>query len=174
MEAIANILGCVSIVLLLLGFLGWLLEEDEWVIADGISGPEFVRAGVRWSLAQFKVPKNYGGFRVVVHRNRKNFTNLLGYFNISDNRAIGIYLHHPGHRKGDHGVDPEKLSNTIIEETVHSLQILNNSDSIRYSKILGEVGYDKHPQEIEAKKYAAKYEKDLVRHYKAIGYLRKK
>ena len=161
-------IGCLVILALI-----HIFSDDVWVLAPGVTFSDVVRAGVQWTLKKYKIPAGWKPVRIVASWKKKNFTNTVGFFRHSGNRTIHIYCYHPHHRKGD-GVDVENLSNTIIEETVHSIQIISPGDDRQYSKLHRRLGYDKNPYEIEAKKQAKNYTDDLASFLKEAGFIVKK
>lgn len=50
----------------------------------------------------------------------------------------------------------EQFTNTMIHEYVHHLQFKELKNQKRYNKLLQEIGYNKHPMEIEARMVADK------------------
>lgn len=170
MEKYVALFGIACLVILILIHI---FSEDVWVLAPGVTFSDVVREGVKWTLKKFKIPSGWRPVRIVASWKKKNFTNTVGFFRHAGERTIHIYCHHPHHQKGD-GIDVDNLSNTIIEETVHSIQIISQSDNQQYSKLLRQLGYEKNPYEIEAKKHAKTYTDELAAYLKEAGLLVKK
>ena len=54
-----------------------------------------------------------------------------------------------------------RFTSTIIHEYIHTLQ---NQDTRVYSRLLKEHGYMDHPQEVEARYYEKKFNRELLRY----------
>lgn len=159
---------------LVIAFLLHVFSEDTWVLAPGVTFSDVVREGVKWTLARYRIPAGYRPVRIVASWKKRNFTNTVGYFRHSGHRKIHIYCHHPHHQTADGGIDITNMSNTIIEEAVHSIQIISENDDRQYTKLHKKLGYQNNPYEIEAKKHAKKYTDELASFLKDSGLIVKK
>ena len=166
--------GCFGLFCLLLAIVLHFNSEDAWMLARGVTHTDVVRAGVKWTLKKYKVPSGWRPVRIVASWKKKDFTNTVGFFRHSGQRKIHIYCHHPHHLTDTGNIHVENLANTIIEEAVHSIQIISEQDNRQYAKLLEKLGYEDNPYELEAKKQAKKYTDELTAYLKGSGLLVRK
>ena len=70
------------------------------------------------------------------------------------NRQITLYI--------PRSLTLENLTNNVIHEYVHYLQIVNPSDDLMYNKHTQTLGYWDNPYEVEARKLAEKHQKHCL------------
>jgi tRNA U55 pseudouridine synthase TruB len=109
---------------------------------------KYIRAVVEWCAQNLGMPpkvRQLPNIEVKYYKHHK----ILGVYHTSG-KQICIYVN--GHE------NLLSLTNTIIHEYQHFLDIRNASDQKDYAKVLATIGYEKHPLEIAARKTADKYQ----------------
>jgi hypothetical protein len=133
-------------------FLLWVFKvkktEDNSIYKLNCTKVGYINAVVHWCAANLGMPpkvKKLPNIEVKYYKHNKFFG--LYY---SSGTQICIYVN--GHES------LLLLTNTIIHEYQHFLDIRNLKDQKHYAKVLADIGYDKHPLEIAARNTADKYQ----------------
>lgn len=109
----------------------------------------YIKEVINWCALHMGLPpkvKKLPNLEIKYYKHKK----VLGIYN-AYGKQICVYVN--GHE------DLLNLTNTLIHEYQHFLDIRNASDQKHYAKILEMIGYEKHPLEIAARKAADKYQK---------------
>lgn len=140
--------------LLLLGFVILLLlwpesSKRNW---RDIPPQELVDEIMQWCWGNVRIGKPRRIYpKVIIDNSTKG--SVLGEYHYSS-KTIVIYYNKHNTLKG--------LSETIIHEYVHHLQLRHNRDDAKYDKINLKVGYYDNPFEVEARLLARKFRNQCI------------
>jgi hypothetical protein len=120
---------------------------------------------IRWGLKNIDphLSKERINLKVSYYQHKK----LMGVF-YSHNCLINIYINN--HQ------DIRQIIDTVLHEVVHYKQYCRNPKNFNctYTKQLQEIGYDKHPMEIEARRIAVEKTNTCLEYIVRVGLVEKK
>ena len=122
-------------------------NQSSAVIKDlRISKKKMVESVLQWCETNHSIPKKRGklSYKINYYNHSKVEGSYCGY-----TKNITIYI------------TPEKrvidVVDTLLHEYQHHIEMRTQRDVRLYSKQLSEFGYDKHPMEISARKFAKQH-----------------
>ena len=134
-----------SILLILVHFLGLYDKRQLLTVADlKIGKKKFVILVLQWCMNNIENNQIRLHLKIIYQKPTKK----MGYYQFS-NKEITIYI--------DDSIDLFELTDTIIHEYMHHLQLPNKKYEKEYSDKLISHGYENHPMEIEARNLAKKF-----------------
>ena len=120
-----------------------------------ISKKKMVETVLQWCETNHSIPKKRGKLSYKI--NYYNHTKLEGCY-CGYTKTITIYI------------TPEKriidVVDTLLHEYQHHIDMRTQKEVRLYSKQLSEIGYDNHPMEITARKFAQKYRDECFETFK--------
>lgn len=139
-------------IVLLLYLFKVVIPEAKGAYQLNCSKANYIKEVINWCAINMGMPPKVKQLPNIIIRYYKH-KKLLGVFNFHG-KQISVYVN--GHE------NLLKLTNTLIHEYQHFLDIRNTNDQKDYAKILENIGYEKHPFEIAARNAADKYEKSCI------------
>jgi hypothetical protein len=144
----------VSIFLILISVFGFPIVKGPSVqepkIQDlPIPKAQYIRLVINWCMKNIGNKKVYP--KIIVRYNVVK--KKQGHFSFVDNSVV-IYVN--THQS------VLDLTNTVIHEFVHYIQIPSQKMMKQYNRELQEIGYDNHPMEIEARMIAHKFDEKCM------------
>ena len=143
-----------------------LKNKTKYVLA--VNKKDFIREVVRWGISHlYYVGVSEKRKLVNVEISYHPHKTLKGYFRSSE-KKIKVYV--------NNHMNAEEIIDTSLHEVVHFLQYCADKKNFqtRYSKLLKELTYAKHPMEIEAVKIASSNTKACMKHMIEHGKLKKR
>ncbi len=135
------------ILLIVIHFLELYYKRRLLTVADlKIGKKKFVILVLQWCINNIENNQIPLYLKIIYQKQTKR----LGYYQ-SYNKMVVIYI--------DDSIDLYELTDTIIHEFIHHLQIPSKKYEKEYSDKLITHGYENHPMEIEARNLAKKYRK---------------
>lgn len=131
-------------------------NQSSAVIKDlRISKKKMVESVLQWCETNHSIPKKRGKLSYKI--NYYNHTKLEGCY-CGYTKKITIYI------------TPEKriidVVDTLLHEYQHHIEMRTQKEVRLYSKQLSEIGYDNHPMEITARKFARQHRDECFETFK--------
>jgi hypothetical protein len=131
-------------------------NQSSAVIQDlRISKKRMVESVLQWCETNHSIPKKRGKLSYEIRY--YNHTKVEGYY-CGYNKKITVYI------------TPEKriidVVDTLLHEYQHHIEMRTQKEVRIYTKQLSEFGYDNHPMEISARKFAKQHGKTCFETFK--------